>query len=983
MARLGLGAEALTTLERLGVAIATAGPRARVDWPLVEAMVGGADPRRCLRAFDHLAERAPETWAALRRHAHVHDPTGHPGGHRLPPIGRAALLAGASDALAELLITDPGLLAILTGNLVQHDAERVRHTARAALNHPGGHAARMLARAQRRGLARIATRDLLALTDTPAISEELSDLAEGVLAAALEHVQTESGIDVALSVVAMGKLGGRELNYVSDVDVLFVCDGDHAAATRVAEAFLRVCSAVTPEGRAYEVDPTLRPEGRDGPLVRSIDGYRAYYERWAAAWEFQALLKARPIAGDRRLGEAFGAMVEPFVWPDRRESSTIGEIQRLKGVVEASPRVRKAGDREVKLAPGGLRDIEFAVQLLQLVHGRHDPALREQGTLPALAALAAGGYIGEDDAQLFADAYRFLRTVEHRLQLRGLRRTHALPVDEAARQRLARTLGYADGPDARAVERFEADLRRARGEVRRVHEKLFYRPLLGRFAELGAQDLIVPGSGPMNPVEIRERLGVLGFADPDAALRHLEALVAGTSRRAKLLRTLLPTMLPVLAATPDPDGGLAALRSLAERLDASPTLLNALRDRPPVAERLARVLGSSPVVVGRWLERQPEVLPLLADEAALAERRETGEYRRLAEGLVRRHDIPEGAANALRRVVRRELARTAIRELIGDATLEDVAVELSGLAEACLQTAVATVVPPEVTMAVIGMGKLGGRELTYSSDLDVLFVFEPAEAREAALRAAGQVLRLLSDLTPEGRAFIVDPNLRPEGKDGPLGRTLDSYQLYYQRWAQPWELQALTQARPVAGDNALGRAFVDVLAGLVYPAVVPDGRLDEVRAMKRRVEQERPSARVPGGIDLKLGPGGLTDVEWTVQLLQLAHGGRLPRLRRRGTVAALVACEAEGVLDETEARTLIDGYALLTRVRHALFLVGLRDSVTLPGPGRPLEQVARLVEPEGLDGEGLRERVGATMEAVRAVHKRVFAPSGGGAGGDA
>ncbi|MPZ87673.1 MAG: bifunctional [glutamine synthetase] adenylyltransferase/[glutamine synthetase]-adenylyl-L-tyrosine phosphorylase [Nitriliruptorales bacterium] len=974
--RLGLGAEALTTLEVLGAVsrpagMALAAPEPVVDWPLVEAMVAGADPRRCLLAFDRLADRAPAAWAALWRHAHPDAAPGRPAWpDRLAPIARAALLAGASDALAGLLITDPGMLAILTGSLERHDAQRVCETARAALNHPGGQDARMLARAQRRGLARIATRDLLALADTPAIAAELSDLADGVLAAALQHVQDRLGLDVPLSVVAMGKLGGRELNYVSDVDVLFVCDGDHAAANRVAEAFLRLCGEVTPEGSAYEVDPNLRPEGRDGPLVRSLDGCRAYYERWASTWEFQALLKARPIAGDRGLGEAFRELVEPFVWPDRREPSTIEDIQRLKGVVEGSPKVRKAGEREVKLAPGGLRDIEFAVQLLQLVHGRHDPTLRQRGTLPALAALAAAGYIGEDDAELFANAYGFLRTVEHRLQLRALRRTHALPADEPSRQRLARTLGYADGPDARAVERFDADLRRARGDVRRLHEKLFYRPLLGRFAELRARDLIVPGTGRMDPVEVRDRLGVLGFADPEAALRHLEALVAGTSRRARLLRTLLPTMLPVLADTPDPDAGLAALRSLTERLDASPTLLSALRDRPPVAERLATVLGSSPLV-GRSLERQPEVLPLLADETALARRREAAEYRRLAGGLVRRHDTTEGVSNALRRVARRELARTAIRDLIGDANLEDVAVELSGLAEACLQTAVATVTPPGVSLAVIGMGKLGGRELTYSSDLDVLFVFEPAEARVAALRAVERLLHLLSGLTPEGRAFPVDPNLRPEGKDGPLGRTLQSYQLYYQRFAQPWELQALTQARPVAGDTALGRAFVDVLAGLLYPAVVPEGRLDDVRAMKGRMERERPRARA-AGIDLKLGPGGLTDVEWTVQLRQLAHGGRLPRLRRRGTVAALTACEAEGVVAESDARILLEGHHLLTGLRHALFLVGLRDTSTLPSKGPQLEHVARLIEPEGLDGRGLQERVIAVMREVRAVHERLF-----------
>jgi len=971
LARLGLGADAEAVLDRLGL-----DPDA--DAGAVAALAAGAEPRRALAACDQLAGRAPSTWAALLRHLRGRPrlpraraaPAMAVPAPRVEPLRRLALLAGASDAAPGLLVTDPGLLAPLTGDLAPWGVADVERAARAALAHPGPEAGRRLARAQRRGLLRVALRDLAGLAGFDAVAAELSDLAEGVLRAALDHVVADLGAGAGLAVIAMGKLGGAELNYVSDVDVLFVTRGDPGPATRAAERLLRLVGGVTPEGRPYELDAALRPEGRDGPLVRSLDGYRAYYERWAATWESQALLKARPVAGDPAVGAAFVELVAPFVWPDRRRAAQVDELQALKGVVEGSPKVRRAGEREVKLAPGGLRDIEFAVQLLQLVHGRHDPSLRARGTLPALAALAAGGHIGEDDARTFAGAYRFLRTVEHRLQLRGLRRTHALPQDPVARARLARASGYRDGAERDAGAQFEDDLRRVRGEVRRVHEKLFYRPLLGRFAEVGATDLVA------DPAAVRERLVALGFARPDEAVRHLQALTAGTGRRAKLLRTLLPGMLPPLAATPDPDGGLVALRSLAERLDSSPTLLAALRDRPVVAEVLVTLLGSSPLI-GRWLERQPELLAFLADERELARPRDREGYRRLAVGLTSRRSGEDELADALRRLARREMARIALRDLAGYSA--DAPMERTWLAEACLEAAVAAVTPPHVTLAVLGLGTFGGRELGYASDLDVLVVHEPAEARADALRATEQVVRLLADPTPEGRAFTVDLRLRPEGKDGPLSRSLGSYRVYYERWAQTWELQALTQARPVAGDPALGRAFVEVHAALVYPREVPDGRLADVRAMKRRVEAERRprrrAARAGAGgadpVDLKLGPGGMSDVEWTVQLLQLAEGGRLPRLRRRGTVAALEACAAEGVLAEDDAAVLREGYALLARVRDLLFLSGARDPNVLPGDDAVPRRAAALLDPDHPDPAALRARLATAMAAVRGVHLRV------------
>jgi [glutamine synthetase] adenylyltransferase / [glutamine synthetase]-adenylyl-L-tyrosine phosphorylase len=949
-----------------------------------------SNPDRARAALDLLADRDQ---AAL-------DALGEEG------VGRLAVVAAVSEPLVDIVARKGRLADALGGDLAARTAGDVAAACSAALADAEQPAA-VLAVEQRVGLLRIAARDLLGFATTPQVAAELADLAQGVLAAAAGLVCTEH--DASLAIIAMGKLGGRELNYVSDVDVIFVgSEDDWAASQKAAERLMRLMAQITPDGRAYEVDANLRPEGKDGSLARTIDSYRAYYERWAKTWEFQALLKSRHLAGDEALGAAFAELIEPFVWPDRLDAEAVGEIQRMKGVVESSSTVRRAGARQVKLAPGGLRDIEFAIQLLQLVHGRHDTSLRSANTLEALDALAAGGYVGEEDAADFHHAYVFLRTVEHRLQLANLRRTHTLPSGGDERRRLARTVAAhlpAEGPDAHRdlLERFDAELARIQGQVRRLHEKLFYRPLLDRFAELSAADQLPVGAETGEPKlaaeAARDRLTALGFSSPDAALKHLDALAGGVTRRAQLFRTVLPAILPTLAAAPDPDGGLAALRSLADRTAEAPYLLRTLRDHPPVADMLARVLGASQLV-GRWLERQPEVLGLLADTTALERRQTADEYARLADGLRRRSSAMADAGEALRRMRRREAARIAVRDLADLADIVDVASELSGLAQACLQAAVDAVVPEGVTMAVIGMGKLGGSELGYASDLDILLIAEPADARVQADQAAEQLLDLLSAITPEGQAFRVDLNLRPEGKDGPLVRTLSSYRNYYERWGQTWELQALTQARVVAGDRSLGRAFIAAMTDLVYPADVPQQRLVDVRTMKARVERERagrpagpvaprvrnrsmrptgrlgtqrPTSAAAGAkVDVKLGHGGLVDVEWTVQLLQLRHGGRIPSLRRPGALAAIAACVEAEVLDPTDGEWLEEGWRILSRLRNASYLAGHRDTHLLPANTREMDRLAAMLGYARPGGQQLNEDVARVMRRVRKVHERCF-----------
>jgi glutamate-ammonia-ligase adenylyltransferase len=869
-----------------------------------------------------------------------------------------------------------------------------------------------LRRLKRRELLRIAVRDLAGGTPVDTVGAELASLADACLEAGLELAAATvragpaaaaspgpgagGGLPLRLAVLGMGKLGGAELNYVSDIDVLLchepVQGADPELAARLAAAVARELvaglGAVTPEGPGFRVDANLRPEGRNGPLSRTLGSYLAYWDRWAQPWELQALIKVRPAAGDQDLAGRFCAEAARRVYPQRLDPEAIAAIRHMKGRVESSRQARADGDRQVKLGPGGLRDIEFAVQLLQLVHGRQDLQLRSGTTLVALERLSAAGFVGRADAAQLAEAYRFLRNVEHRLQLADERRTHTIPAGEAERHWLARTMGYRDGPDASALERFEADRRRHAVSVRGIHEKLFYRPLLEVFGALPSD---------LRPEPAAERLAALGFANPDRALAHLHALTGGLTRRATLLRAMLPVMLGWLAETPDPDGGLAALRVVAERLGHRDAFFGTLRDNPSVAELLCTVLGTSRLL-GDLLARHPELLTAMAHESGPAAARGAAELLEEALALVGRHQQAAAAWDALRRFRRRELVRVAVRDLAGGAPVQRVSAELVGVAEACLEAGlevarrtVAAHTPAAHTpaahtggsgggplplrLAVLGMGKLGGAELNYDSDLDLLVCHEaldPTAAEPAGRAAAAMVRELLNGLggvTPEGTAFRVDLDLRPEGRNGPLSRTLGSYQAYWDRWAEPWELQALIKARPVAGDRGLAQRFLAAAAARVYPDKLSTGTVAAVRRMKARVESERLPAGADPRLHLKLGPGGLADVEWTVQLLQLRLGGRHPRVRLPGTLDALGALVEAGGLEAGEAAWLGDAYRLCLRLRNIGYLVAGRPADSLPTDQRALE---RLAEAMGEPAPGRQRLLEAYRRATRRARRVVM-----------
>src|SRR3954447_26150937 len=853
-----------------------------------------------------------------------------------------------------------------------------------------------LRQAHRRAVLSVAGRDLgegLAAAD---VRGELADLAGAVLTAGLALAVAEQPADAApcrLAVIGLGKCGGRELNYVRDVDVVFVAepvdpsDSESTAlgsATRVAAALMRICREA-----AWEVDAALRPEGKAGPLVRTVAGHEAYYRQWASTWEFQALLKMRPVAGDPDLGRAYVDALWPLVWKAGDRPGFVGEVQAMRRRVEENIPPDKA-DRELKLGRGGLRDVEFAVQLLQLVHGRVDTRLRVGGTLPALMALSAGGYVGRDDADTLIASYRFLRTVEHRLQLLRLRRTHLLPTDEQQLRWLARSLGYKPDHRGDAVAVLDAELALHTREVRRLHEKLFYRPLLSAVAK------VPPEAAQLGSKAAGDWLRALGFADPDGALRHMAALTGGLSRSASMQKYLLPVVLQTLASCPNPDAGLLAYRQVSEALGGNQWYLRLLRDEGQVAERLAQLLGSRQYGAS-LLTRTPEALKLLADDEQLEPRSAatlTGAWRQAAG----RAPDPKAGIQVLRGLRRQELLRVASADLLGRLDVVRLGQALTDIAAATLQVGLDVAVrahalemgidPADMPMdlAVIGMGRLGGAEMGFGSDADGLFVHRTREgsdeskAAAAANTVAHTLRRLLGEPAPDP-AFEVDADLRPEGRQGALARSLSAFREYYERWVSVWEVQALLRAAPVAGDEQLGADFVAMIDPIRYPAHgLGDEQVAEIRRIKARVERERLPCGADPATHTKLGRGGLADVEWTVQLLQLQHAAEVPALRVQSTVQPLAALGDTGLLEREQAQALRSAWEMATRARNAVFLVRGRPSDQLPRPGLELAGVpgACGYGPDSDPGQFLDDYRRTTRHA-RGVVEHLF--YGGPAGG--
>jgi glutamate-ammonia-ligase adenylyltransferase len=896
------------------------------------------------RGFDELASSAPEpelARAALDRVA------GNDVAREVlarPEIAApAALLLGMSRPAADFYHAHPEEIESLA-DLRPRSRTELLAEARGAVDAEGAGAG--LRRFRRRAWLRVAARDLEGAPLEDVVGE-LSDVAEacldvalGVCAAGDRSVGAggEGSVEAVggPAIVGMGKLGGRELNYASDVDVLFVHrdPGGPAQdqAVGVAARVIRLLAEPTSDGVVFRVDADLRPEGRAGPLSRSLAAMLDYYGRHAATWERQALVKARPVAGDPLLGRSFVEGVGPLVYPDALPATVLDDVRATKARIEETVRASGKATVEVKRGWGGIRDVEFAVQLLQLVHGRRHPALRAPGTLAALDALASEGFVAPADAAGLADSYRFLRRLEHRLQMLREVQTHELPSDRASLLAVARSMGFAD------PGRLLAEHARHTATVRGLHERLFYRPLLEAFAG-------PLGEAGESRADTEDLLAGLGFADPGLAYRSFAAVVVPSTRLGRVLGGLFPVVAKTVALADRPDAAALRLERVVDALRADPgladRLADRLTDRPDAARRLVALVGASSAFADAIVAR-----PSLS----------WGAFERPP---VERSLFPGDPALDRMRVA----AAFAADEL----DVASVGRRLSAAADASVAEALARA-GPRVPMAVVAMGTFGAEELSFASDLDLLFVHDGDPSSVVA--AASVAERTLAALREGG--WVPDTDLRPEGRAGGLVRSLAAYHEYWGRWAESWEFQSLVRARFVAGDEDLGRRFLEGAAEVAFPAALSDDQVAAVRRMRVRIEEERVRPRGSRRVHFKLGHGSLADVQFAVELSLMRHGFAHPEVRWTNTLEAIDALVGAGLMDQAVGTPLARAHTFLSEIKAWLEIERRLGQGALPPVPEDQAALARRLGYEEAPRHRLMQEYLAVTRRARRAMETVF-----------
>jgi glutamate-ammonia-ligase adenylyltransferase len=937
----------------------------------------------------------------------------------------AALLRvlGGSPAIAAALVAEgPGWRTLFATVLDVPVRDAAAHRAALAVAGVGGPLVRedlqaVLRRYRRRELVRIGGRDLLGLATVDDTVREISVFADAVIEGAVASVRARLAAQwgeawaldarglrpAAFTVLGMGKLGGEELNYSSDIDLVYVyeADGDQADGrtlaqffTRLAEEATRALREVTADGFVFRVDLRLRPGGGEGPVAVSLAAALSYYETWGDTWERAAWLKARPVAGDRELGERLLAELEPFVYRRFLDYGTIEDLKAMKRKVDASFRDPDAARLDVKLGRGGIREVEFLVQAQQLVHGGKESRLRRRGTLPALAALAEGGYVPHGQAADLTAAYRFLRDVEHKLQVVQERQTQRIPDAPESVLALARRCGFFGADPAGDFWAAHAE---HTGRVRAAFDALFHGAEEARRRDEDPE--LAALADPAEPEErIFWRLSRLGFRDLESAFADLRLLRDGpvhapaSARRRQALAALAPALLREIARSADPDRALHHLATFISTVGARSSYLHLLLENPGVMQLLVRLFATSAFLSAFFL-RHPELLDSLVRADLVRLERSVADLEAdLTARLAAAGDL-ETELDALRRFRHEEFLRVGVHDIQGSLGLEAVGRQLTALAEVCLRAALALArrevlrrtglpaEPPTEGLAVIAMGKLGAEDLGYASDLDIIFVYDPGDAawwdgripsHELFTRIAQRAISALQTPTREGMAYRIDTRLRPSGNQGPLVSSLDAFAAYHEQSAAVWERQALIKARVVAGPLALRARLEAVVSAFVYGRGFTSAEVAEVAEMRERIERERGA----GTAHIKTGRGGLVDVEFLVQMLQLRHGHSDPSLRVRGTGAALGALGRAGFLAAADADALIAGYEFLRAVESRLRLERDQPAEAIDEDPEGLRALARRLGYEGSDDAAVAGLVAdhrRHRETIRAIYDRLFA----------
>jgi glutamate-ammonia-ligase adenylyltransferase len=989
------------------------GPLSSVLDTILESVIESPSPDAALNNFERVAAECEGAIQKL-------DPE---------ELSRLIAVCGSSNFLTAIILKHPELLGWLFDEGLAEARSLESMTAEAASRVEGlasvEDASKELRLMKQKEYLRIGSRDLLRIAPLEETTRELSDLASACLDAAVKfsiarhkaahgnplYIQDGVEKEAELMVIGMGKLGGRELNFSSDIDIIYIYSSDkgdttgvegrdgssislHAFFVKASMLVTKLISNVTEDGFVFRVDLDLRPEGRSGDAANSLRSAEVYYESWGQMWERAAMIKARPVAGSAALGEEFLSMIRPFVFRKYLDFTAIEEIKSMKEKIDLSLLRRNPDAIDVKLGAGGIREIEFFCQALQLIHAGKDASIRERNTLKTLSTLLSRKYIKEDEERLLREAYRFLRDLEHRIQIVEGRQSQAIPPSVDALERLARMMGFKDAAGKKAGEFFWEEYRKTTHTVHEIFRSLFYASEEAAEVPSHIRALLSPD---LPQADAQEMLSEIGFRDTETAAKNLALIREGPSfvhlspKARVILQKLGPRFLERASRSPDPDRSLGHLERFISSVGARTTFYSLLLENPGVMDELIKVMGTS-VFLSRDLIEHPESLDiLLSPELSIPCKRKEDILSPFLGEASSGKDY-ETKLDAIRRLKSQELFRIGMNDIAGALTLRQVSNQMTFVAEAALEAAI-VLAKGELrerygesatgSFGVIGMGKLGGRELIYGSDLDIIFVYSDAEdgrttgpkeisSHEYFVKLGQRIISALTLRTKEGFVFNVDARLRPSGSAGPLVVSEEALLKYHSGATQVWERQALTKARAAAGDLAFVSGVVRKLWDTLYSRELTPSDVDEMLRIRRRMEVEI-AKEDANRYNIKTGEGGIVDSEFLIQALQLKWGGAKRGLQTPYTLKALARAGHEGLLSAEELSAVKDAYLFMRSIETRQRIVHDRPEGYLYKDSEELNSLARRLGYSGMDAGGkLLKAYAAYAEKVRTIYLKTL-----------
>lgn len=970
-----------------------------IEESLIEEAADSPDPDLALNNLERLLQAFPED---LEKETIV----------TRENLKALCTLCGGSRFLTNIALRRPHLLhwLFVEGNLrkstsLEEKTGEIRHAVRDVENMTD--LQRTLRLFKGREYLRIGLRDLLCLTGLEEVMGEISDLASSTLQSACEAsaklLERDYGrpfyIDekgeektAGFVVLGMGKLGGRELNFSSDIDLIFLYTTDkgetagiekdgalsgkitlHEYFVKMGKMIIKAMNEVTEDGFVFRVDMELRPEGQFGDLACSVRSAEIYYESWGQTWERAAMLKARPVAGDTALGEKFLALIRPFKYRKYLDYTAIEEIRTMKKKIDAKIARDDQTLRNLKLGTGGIREIEFFIQALQLINGGKREAIRERNSLFAIVKLKEAGLINEEERRKLTGAYVFLRKVEHRLQIFEERQTHTLPNNEAELEKQARRIGYREN----ALEAFLSEHRLHTGNVKKIYSSLFHEAA-EKLEEEKTPEILELLEGVLRGEEAIERLSAYGFEDPAAALKNLSLLWNGppfahfTEKSKVALRSIAPLIFREVLSSPEPGMALNTFEKFISAVGARGTLYSLLAENHHVIRFLVRLFGTSSFL-SKILLSYPETLDSLVACGASAPMKTRDDMRNELHSAVVSTQHYEEKLDAMRRFRNVEVLRIGVNDIYGEIDLPKVSSQLTALAEVSLDLAYDLALEQmksrygipmisvdgrqiEAKMSIIGMGKLGGEEMAYSSDLDIIFIYSGGgetngvfeekkdlkivSNHEFFAKVGQAIISILSIPTREGYVFKVDTRLRPSGSSGPLVASVQAFRDYHRERAQTWEIQALARARVLTGDEELGREVAGIIENALYGRLPAAGLGQEINRMRKRMEFEL--AKEQDGIyNVKTGKGGLVDIEFLAQFLQLKYGASNVEIRTPNTAEALEKLCSAGIVMQEDYAVLTVAYKFLRSIENGLRIVHDQSVSKLDSNSRDFGRLAK------------------------------------------